>query len=108
MGPPIAAGGVLIFIIAGMLIMKSKIGAFKREYYVSLDEEGISWSLNIITNPVSLYWKDINQINEHLYEVNFRHKETGVTYNLQTNYIPKKHLKAFWDVLEENRKLNGL
>jgi hypothetical protein len=74
------------------LLVRNKL---KGSYFVNVSKDGVRFRLNIFSKPQFLSWDIVDQVNFHLYEVNFRLRETKQVVNIQTNYIASGEAEEF-------------
>lgn len=95
--------GILALISAGLLLsatlllVKTKISG---PYFIKIDNQGVRYRTHIFAKPLFLSWDMVDQINFHLYEVNFRLKESNRVINLQTNFIKKEEVEDFIEIIK--------
>lgn len=73
--------------IVYLLLRKFRLGFFKQECFLIVDETGIRYSLTIIQEPKLLKWDIVDRVNFQLYEINFKLKETGEIISIQPSYL---------------------
>ena len=82
-----------------LVLSKNKMGFFKRQCFLFVNDEGIRYSFHLYQKPVFVAWELINKVNYQLYEINIKLKESG-----QVVCIPFGYLKNP-DDLEELKKI---
>jgi hypothetical protein len=88
-----------IMAIIYLLFRKLRLGFFKQECFLILDEVGVRYSFTVIQRPRILKWEQVDKVNYQLYEINFKLKETGEIISMQTSYLENEaeipELKAY-------------
>lgn len=72
---------------------KLKLGFFKRQCFIFIDDEGIRYCLHVYQKPVFIAWQQIDRINYQMYEINIKLKESGSVICIQIGYL--KNPEAF-------------
>jgi hypothetical protein len=88
--PMIMIWAFLIFplmAITYIILRKFKLGFFKNEAFLILDDEGMRYSFHLLQSPKLLRWDLVEKVNFQLYEVNFRLKLSGEVISLQKGYF---------------------
>lgn len=82
-----------------LVFRKFRLGFFKQECFLILDEIGVRYSFTVIQRPRILKWEQVDKVNYQLYEINFKLKETGEIISMQTSYLENEaeipELKAY-------------
>lgn len=85
--------------IVYMILRKFRLGFFKQECFLIVDEIGVRYSFTVIQRPRILKWEQVDKVNYQLYEINFKLKETGEIISMQTSYLENEaevpELKAY-------------
>lgn len=85
---------ILLAIPAFMLLVKKRRG----EYFVKVDEQGISFRLHFFSSCMMIPWKYLQRIDYLEYEINFMLKETAQVVSLATSGLDDEDvdsLKAY-------------
>ncbi len=69
------------------VLSSNRIGLFKKQCFLVLDEEGIRYCFHIFQQPKFLKWEQIEKVNHQLYEINFKVVETGEVISMQKSYL---------------------
>ncbi len=94
--PSFRWGAFLLFpMLAGifLIIRKLRMGFFKRQCFIFMDDEGIRYCLHLYQKPVFIAWSKIEKITFQMYEINIRIRETGEVVSLQIGYL--KHPEEY-------------
>ena len=82
-----------------LILRKFRLGFFKQECFLIVDEIGVRYSFTVIQRPRILKWEQVDKVNYQLYEINFKLKETGEIISMQTSYLENEaeipELKAY-------------
>ncbi len=82
-----------------LIFRKFRLGFFKQECFLIVDEIGVRYSFTVIQRPRILKWEQVDKVNYQLYEINFKLKETGEIISMQTSYLENEaeipELKAY-------------
>ena len=70
-----------------MVLRKFRLGFFKQECFLIVDDIGVRYSFTVIQRPRILKWEQVDKVNYQLYEINFKLKETGEIISMQTSYL---------------------
>lgn len=70
-----------------LILRKFKLGFFKQECFLIIDELGVRYSFTVIQRPRILKWEQVDKVNYQLYEINFKLKESGEIISMQTSYL---------------------
>jgi hypothetical protein len=87
--PLIAYGLLLSFVF--LLVRKRFAGL----YYIKIDKQGVQFRYSFFAKAAFLSWDIVDQVNFHLYEINFRLRETKQVVNIQTNYLNPDDIEPF-------------
>jgi hypothetical protein len=83
----------------------------KGEYFVQVDENGISWRENFFSNLVFIPWGYLQRIDYLAYEINFMLKETAQVVSFGTSGLTDEKAeelkKAISDMVELNAQKNS-
>ncbi len=82
-----------------LILRKFRLGFFKQECFLIVDEIGVRYSFTVIQRPRILKWEQVDKVNYQLYEINFKLRETGEIISMQTSYLQNEseipELKAY-------------
>ncbi len=88
-----------IMALVYLIFRKFRLGFFKQECFLIVDEIGVRYSFTVIQRPRILKWEQVDKVNYQLYEINFKLKETGEIISMQTSYLENEaeipELKAY-------------
>lgn len=100
--PSIMWFSFLVFPVMALIYLifrKFRLGFFKQECFLIVDEIGVRYSFTVIQRPRILKWEQVDKVNYQLYEINFKLKETGEIISMQTSYLENEaeipELKAY-------------
>lgn len=88
--PMIMIWALLIFplmTLTYIILRKMRLGFFKNEAFLILDDEGMRYSFHLLQSPKLLRWDLIEKVNFQMYEVNFRLKLSGEVISIQKGYF---------------------
>ncbi|MCO6495438.1 MAG: hypothetical protein J5I91_07165 [Bacteroidetes bacterium] len=83
------------------LILRKKLSG---RYYVKISDKGIEFRTSIFSKPAFLSWDLVDRVNFHLYEINFRLRNTNRIINFQTNYLKSEDVEIFTELVKEQFK----
>ncbi len=82
----------------------------KGNYFVQVDENGVSWRENFFSNLVFIPWNYLQRIDYLAYEINFMLKETAQVVSFGTSGLTddktEELKKAISDMVEINAQKN--
>lgn len=85
--------------IVYLILRKFRLGFFKQECFLIVDDIGVRYSFTVIQRPRILKWEQVDKVNYQLYEINFKLKETGEIISMQISYLENEaeipELKAY-------------
>lgn len=88
-----------IMALVYLIFRKFRLGFFKQECFLIVDDIGVRYSFTVIQRPRILKWEQVDKVNYQLYEINFKLKETGEIISMQTSYLENEaeipELKAY-------------
>jgi hypothetical protein len=89
--------------IAYLILRKLKLGLFKKECFLILDDEGIRYCYHLFQQAKFLRWDQIEKVNYQMYEVNFKLKESGAVISMQTSYLKEQsEVEEFKSIINQN------
>ncbi len=86
-GGLISAGIALL----GTAILYSRL---KGEYFVRVDDNGISWRQNLITKKIYIPWGYMMRVDYLVYEINFQIKESRQVVSFATSGLEDEQTEA--------------
>lgn len=87
--------------IAYLVLRHFRLGFFRRQCFILLDDEGMKYCFNLYQQPRSLLWSQVERVNYQLYEINFMLKDSHKILSIPVTYL------AHEDDLEEIKVLIG-
>lgn len=73
--------------IAYIVLRHFRLGFFRRQCFLLLDDEGIKYCFNLFQQPRSLLWNQVENVSYQMYEINFMLKETYKVLSVPTTYL---------------------
>ena len=73
--------------IAYYILSRYRLGFFRRQCFLLLDDEGVKYCFNLFQQPRSLLWSQVERVNYQLYEINFMLKDSGKILSLPITYL---------------------
>lgn len=73
--------------IAYYILSHFRLGFFKRQSFLLLDEEGMKYCFNLYQQPRSLLWNQVEKVNYQLYEINFMLKESHKILSIPITFL---------------------
>lgn len=98
---------VIAMVLIGLKM--SGLRFFNQEYFVSVDEEGIAFKINIFSSKVFVPWRYVNQINYHLHEINFRLVDSLAVASLPLSSVREDEILGLTEAIRFNyeKSLHG-
>ena len=90
--------GGLVWLLLSIPFLLFLIKKRRGEYFVKVDEEGISFRLHFFSSYMMIPWKYLQRIDYLEYEINFMLKETAQVVSLATSGLDDEDvdsLKAY-------------
>jgi hypothetical protein len=76
-----------IMALSYLILRKFKLGLFRKECFLILDETGMRYCFHLFQQARILRWDQIEKANYQLYEINLKLKESGEIICIQTSYL---------------------
>ncbi|MCK9481908.1 MAG: hypothetical protein M0R38_09150 [Bacteroidia bacterium] len=95
----LVALGVVLSI--AFLILRKRLAG---NYYIKVNDQGVEFRMSIFTKPAFLSWDIVDRVNFHLYEINFRLRDSNRIINFQTNYLKSADVETFTALVKEQFK----
>lgn len=77
--------GGLIFLALAMIVVVWLYFRFRGEYFVKVDQNGISWRQGIISRFIYIPWNYLQRVDYLVFEINFMLRETAQVVSFATS-----------------------
>ena len=96
-------GGFIALIIA-LAIVAVLYVKLRGEYFVKVDETGISWRQSIVSRYIYIPWNYMMRVDYLVYEINFQIKESRQVVSFATSGLENEQTDALKQYISETVK----
>lgn len=96
-------GGFIALIIA-LAIVAVLYVKLRGEYFVKVDETGISWRQSIVSRYIYIPWNYMMRVDYLVYEINFQIKESRQVVSFATSGLEDEQTNALKQYISETVK----